>query len=415
MLKPDARWILGFLIIMALLLRQGLAVMLLGLLGLALLVATLWSRWAVRRVQYDLVLSAAHAFVGDDVVLTQRIANRKLLGLPSLKIDDLVPETLDYHDQRLLPSTQYSTKVLRRTTALRPYEAISWHVKLRCIKRGLYTFGPTRLEMTDAFGLETRTLDLPTRTRLVVYPTLIALPHLQLRAQHPVGDQRAPRQLLTDPTRTIGVRDYRRDDPLKAIHWGATARRGELQTRVFEPTTSLDVAIVLGLDTFEHYWEGVRYDLIEHMISIAATVATEAADDRLGVGLYTNAPTADSGELIRFAPSRAPGQIPVLLEALAKLVPYAVTPLPNLLQYLGPALPWGATLVIVGAVPSEAMQTALLRLTRRGRRILWLYAGEATPPRLRGIEVLPVELANAPWAKRQRQSMTSPGAPRRGV
>jgi uncharacterized protein (DUF58 family) len=381
--------------------------MLLGLPALTLVLAELWSRWALRRMTYERFLSSKRALIGDQVTVTFRIANRKLLGLPSLVIDELVPEQLDFGEQRLLPHTVLNTKLLRHTTALRPYEAISWHVKLRCTKRGFFTFGPAHLTATDAFGLVTRELDLTERTRLLVYPELVKLPDLRLRAQHPVGERRTPRQLLTDPARTVGVRDYRRDDPLKAVHWGATARRGELQTRVFEPTTSLDIAIVLNLDTFEHYWEGVRYDQIEYMISVAASVATEAANHGLGFGLYTNGAPADQGQLVRIPPDRSPAQLPLVLEVLAKLVPYAVTPFPNLLRRLGPAMTWGTTVIFISAVPSEALQTALLRLQKQRGRIVWLYAGDGALPRVPGVEVVPLTMG-AVWGERRGRIMTQP-------
>lgn len=401
MLKPQVRSVLMIALVAALLLRQGFAVVLLGLFALALGAAALWSRWALRRVSYTRTLSSPRAFVGDEIVLTQRVSNAKLLSLPSLRIDETVSERLDYGEQRVLAHSQSHLRTLRRWIALRPYEAVSWTLPMRCTRRGLYVFGPTQLEATDAFGFYQRTLDLAERTQLVVYPALIKLPRIALRAQHPVGETRAPRQLLTDPLRTVGVRDYHRDDPLKAIHWGATARRGELQTRVFEPTTSLDVAIVLNLDTFEYYWEGMSLDLVEHMISAAATVATEAAEQRLGLGLYSNGSPADSGQIIRIPPSRSPTQLGHVLEALGKLTPYSVLPITNLLHRLGPTLDWGATIVLVNAVDSETVRAALLRLTRRRRRVVWLFPGDRRPPSLPGVEIHLLDGAGAQWSDRR--------------
>ncbi len=404
-LKPQWRGLLLLLVVLALLLRQGLVLMLLGLLGLALGLAALWSRWALHRVSYTRTLSSSRALVGDEVRLTLRLTNRKLLGLPSVTVDDVVPDQLGYGEQRLLPHSQLSSKLLRRWASLRPYEAISWNVPVRCLKRGLYTFGPAQIAATDAFGLATRELELPERTRLLVYPELVNLPDLRLRPRHPVGDLRAQRQLLTDPSRTVGVRDYRRDDPIKSVHWGATARRGELQTRIFEPTTSLDIAIVLNLDTFEHYWQGVRYDQIEYMISVAASVATEAAQHRLGFGLYTNGAVADQGQLVRIAPDRSPAQLPMVLEVLAKLVPYAVTPFPNVLRRLGPSLSRGATIVLISVVPSETLHSALLRLKQQHGRILWLYAGDDAAPVVPGIEVVRLR-SGAVWGNRSGRIVT---------
>ena len=288
---------------------------------------------------------------------------------------------------------------LRRWTPLRSYEAISWTAAIRCDKRGLFEWGPARLVATDAFGLETVEHEQMVPLRLVVYPELLPLPELSLAARHPLGDARARRQLLTDPSRTIGVRDYRRDDPFKAIHWGATARRGELQTRVYEPTTSLSIAILLNLDTFEFYWEGMRYDQVETMISAAATVATRASEARLNFGLYTNGASAGSGQLVRISPGRSYSQLEVVMESLARLVPFSLMAFPTMLQRLGPALEWGATIVLINAVASEPIKAELLRL-RRGRRIVWLWAGAGQPPELPGVEVIPIDPGAARWARR---------------
>ena len=89
LLQKRSREIIIVLLLVALLLRQGLAVLLLGLLGLVLLAVLLWSRWALRRVVFERRLSAERGFVGDQITLTQRVSNRKLLGLPSLQIDEL--------------------------------------------------------------------------------------------------------------------------------------------------------------------------------------------------------------------------------------------------------------------------------------------------------------------------------------
>jgi uncharacterized protein (DUF58 family) len=222
---------------------------------------------------------------------------------------------------------------------------------------------------------------------LVVYPQLLTLAEIGLDPRHPLGESRAVRRLLHDPARTIGVRDYQRDDPLKAVHWMATARRGKLQTRVYEPTTSHELSIVLDVDTFQQYWEGIQPELAERMISVAATVATLASAQRWSFGLYANCSTVNGMQFVRVPASRNPAQLPLILETLAKLVPFSVTPMPQLLRRVGPRLPWSATLLLIGAVPSEAMQQALLRLAQRGRRVIWLYCGSEAPPQVPGVEL----------------------------
>src|ERR1041384_5827228 len=82
------------LLLLAIIARQGLLVLLLTLVLLATGMAALWSRWALRRVFYDRQLSHTRAFVGDEVELTIRIENRKLLPLPSLQVRERVSTAL---------------------------------------------------------------------------------------------------------------------------------------------------------------------------------------------------------------------------------------------------------------------------------------------------------------------------------
>ena len=55
---------------------------------------------------------------------------------------------------------------------------------------------------------------------------------------------------------TAGVREYRFGDSLKRIHWKSTARLGRLQTKVYEPTTTVDISLCLDVRTYRVSKEG---------------------------------------------------------------------------------------------------------------------------------------------------------------
>jgi len=88
-------------------------------------------------------------------------------------------------------------------------------------------------------------------------------------------------------------------------------------------------------------------------------------------------------------PGRSPGQLTAILEALAKASGFAVKPLENLLDSEAARLPWGATLVIVTALVSEGLLSALLRLRQAGHRLTVVAIGEraAMPEAMAGITV----------------------------
>src|SRR5438046_6868626 len=82
---------------------------------------------------------------------------------------------------------------------------------------------------------------------LLVYPLVVPLTSFNLPARHPFGERRAPRRLLEDPARVIGVRDYMYGDSLRRVHWKATARAMQLQSKIYEPTTTYTLVLFLNL------------------------------------------------------------------------------------------------------------------------------------------------------------------------
>jgi uncharacterized protein (DUF58 family) len=376
---------LGFLLILALAAGQGLLALVCALLLLTAGLAWLWNHWSLARVNYERELSHPRAFVGDDVELAIRIANRKPLPLARLDIRDHVPAGLQVvgHDLKL---DNDGRQLLHRSTSMRWYEGLTWRYQVRCLERGAYRFGPAEIESGDPFGFYRTVRAIAQRTSLVVYPRLLPLEELGLPPRHPLGDVRA-RQLIRDPLRTVGVRDYHPEDPLKDVHWTATARTGTLQTRIYETTTALELAIFLDLDTFERYWEGIDVEQVERLISAAATVARAGLEEGYAVGLYVNGAPAEYEQLVRLPPGRSPAQLEQIMETLARLTPISITPMARLLHMAAGDLPWGATLLLISAIAPEGARAALLRQSERGRNVAWLYLGDDQPPQVPGVLV----------------------------
>ena len=376
---------LAILLALALLAGQGLLALICILLLLTAGMTRLWDRWSLLRVTYQRELSQPRAFPDDEVELVIRISNRKPLPLVALSIRELVPAALQVvgHDKML--DTE-GRQVLTRSASLRWYESIVFRYRLRCTARGAYRLGPAQIEGGDPFGFYRTVKEIPDRTSLIVYPRLLPLEQLGLPPRHPLGDLRA-RQLIRDPLRTIGVRDYHPDDPLKQVHWTATARTGALQTRIYESTTAREVAIFLDLDSFERYWQGIDEEQVERLISATATVAQAGLADGYAVGLYVNGAPFEFEHFVRLPPGRSPAQLERIMETLARLTPYSVTPMARLLRVATADLAWGATLLLISAIAPDGTRAALLRQREHGRDVAWLYLGEDAPPVVPGVLV----------------------------
>lgn len=385
MFQQAALALLTLALLAALALSQAGLALLCALLLLAAGAARLWSRWALTRVGYERQLSRLRAFPDDEITLTISLSNRKLLPLASLQVNERLPARL-LLDGSPPPGGPRQGGLIQRRTSLRWYEQVIWRYQLRPQARGVYRLGPALLRGGDPFGLYQSEAEVATSVSLLVYPRLLSMAELGLPARHPLGDMRTP-ALLRDPMRTIGVRDYAPSDPLKDVHWAATARTGALQSRIYEPTTARTLAIFLDLDTFEYYYQGVDPAQVERMISATATLAQHGLAAGYAVGLYANGAPAEQEQLARLPAGRSPAQLGLIMETLARLSAYSVTTMARLLRLSTGELQPGTTLLLVGAVDSQATRAALLRLRGHGHQVTWLYMGEGAPPHLPGVAV----------------------------
>lgn len=376
---------LVILLVLALIAQAALLALLSALLLVTAGVAWLWNRYALARVEFERTFSTQRAFPGDTVELAITITNRKPLPLTQIEVRDRIPAGL-HIDSDDIAFDNEDRQAIQRATSMRWYERVTWRYSVVCQKRGTYRIGPAQLDSGDPFGFYRAARDMPPGESLIVYPSLLPLHELGLPARNPLGTLRA-RTLIRDPLLTIGVRDYHPDDPIKDVHWAATARTGVLQTRIYEPTTARELAIILDLDSFEQYWRGVDDTQIERLISAAATVAKTGLAEGYAVGMYVNGSPAQFEQLVRLPPGRSPAQLERIMETLARLTPYSVTQAARVLRMAAADLRGGTILLLISSIQPRTSVAEMARLRERGRSVAWLYLGEDAPPNLPGVTI----------------------------
>jgi uncharacterized protein (DUF58 family) len=345
-----------------------------------------WNSRALRDVTYHRHIVCKRAFPGETVDIEVRVENNKALPVPWLRVEDEWPLDMPPTDSRALgPSHKRDAGNLTNVFALRWYERVRRHYTLQAGKRGVYGLGPTRLRSGDMFGLFQCEREIEAQDFLIVYPRVFALPDLGLPSKEPFGDVRARHRLFEDPSRTMGARDFRPGDSFRHIHWPATSRRQQLQTRVYEPTTTMSVVICLNVATFPRPWEGILPDLLERAVSVAASLASFAAENRYAVGLASNGAVPHSDRPIRMMPGRNPDQLTRIFEMLAAVTGYVAISMDRFLLRISPTLPWGATLVVVTPVLTTELLAAMYRLHAAGRRVVLVSLAKDAPPTLPGV------------------------------
>ncbi len=331
--------------------------------------AQLGARYALHALEYTRTFDETRLFAGETVGLTVELTNRKPLPLLWLRADDRFPQSLPPTERSLLPSGLPETGLLSHVAALLWFERVQWRYHIPCPQRGHYFFGPVQLRSGDLFGLFESERVLEGTTRVIVYPQVQPLERLGLPAKDPFGGKRVPLPVFEDPIRVVGTRDYHPDDPMRRVHWKASARTQRLQVRVWEPAQEPQWLLFLNVTTFEKHWQGVNRVLLEQTISVAASICQHAFEDRHAVGLVANSSVPQSDQPVRVAPGRSPHQMRYILEALAAVTLFATGPIHQLLRTESPKAGWGATLVVVTAIVTEALQEQMIRLHGVGRQL----------------------------------------------
>jgi uncharacterized protein (DUF58 family) len=393
------RWV-GFALLVfvvgALLLNATL-VMVTGFMLVVVMFAWAWSRSALGGVCYIRRFEHRRVFPGETIEAQVIVENRKLLPLGWLRIEDEWPLGFGPVDEmRLNAAPGPDVGFLTNTYTLRWYQRVRRRVPLLARGRGIYQIGPAYALSGDPFSLFERGGTIAPAEYLIVYPEVKPLEELGLPSKDPLGEKSTRQYLFEDPNRIMGVRDYRPEDDLRHIHWKATARVGELQTRVYQPTRSVNVVFGLNVATFERHWQGFWPEMLEYLVSTAASLAYWGVAQNYAVGVVANGTLAHADQPFRVLPSRSPNQLTRILETLAG-VSYIVTQdFGDFMIEESPRLPWGATLALITSFVNESVQAMIVRLRDSGRRLVLINLGREESAFIPGVLTYHLPIASEP-------------------
>lgn len=342
--------------------------------------ARLWERHCLSRVEYRRKLSSERAFYGDEINLDISVSNRKPLPLPWFQIEEEIPADITLLKGNTTTSHRDNRANISHYISLGWYNRITRRYPILCDRRGLFTFGPTVMRSGDLFGIFSRETRINKEHFLIVYPKIVALEELGIPSRQLSGDIRTRNHIFEDPVLTIGVREYQPGDSLKRIHWKATARTQKLQTRLYEHTTTTDIALFLDVRTTKPAVFGSVPDLLELAIITAASIANFTITAGFRTGLYVNQRKRFPDEPMRIPPGQTTDQMMHILETLAQATPFESIPVARLIQNESRSLAWGSTIVVVTAVPTDALIATLFRMKRSGRKVVLIAIGGKTPP-----------------------------------
>ncbi len=185
--------------------------------------------------------------------------------------------------------------------------------QVRSDVRGRFEIGPMTVRVADPFGLVELGRAFQTTVSLTVTPRTVALPTIPLTGAWTGSGDNRPRAFATGSAEDVTVREYRRGDDLRRVHWRSSARTGELMVRREEQPWQSRATLFLDNRLEAHRGHGAASSL-ETAVSAAASIALHLSQRGFMVRLVT----ADGEDRNTLWHDRASSQNTApLLEALA--------------------------------------------------------------------------------------------------
>jgi uncharacterized protein (DUF58 family) len=354
--------------------------------------AEIWPRSVLESLEVHHAITPDRTVVGEEVELTVSVWNRTRLPVAWAGATDEVGPGLR------LPGVDESVHSIGVAGTLRPYERLTRRVRVVPVRRGVHDVGPVRLRVAEVFGSHDPAREPSIENARVIARPLMAPVVGTFPASAPLAQVRARRSLFTDPTLFAGTRPFQWGDPVRAIHWRASARQGSLQAKRFEPALSRQALLVFDVQTVEGQYWVLSFDekLFEDQCVAALSVARSMVTDQTPVGFAAAGFTGTTQRYV-FLPPRADWtQVGRIGDALARLGMECSAPLTALLAWLPRRIARGSTLVVLTGRSPLSNVAVTRRLQESGFGVHFLVMPEAhefiAESRAAGLSTRPVSV-----------------------
>lgn len=180
-------------------------------------VGIIWPWFAVRAVVAELEPSVDCVYEGDEVELIVRMRNRWLMPQFGISIDGFLDRPSE--DELPMPSVALS--------CVPAMSQATYHLAVTPELRGHYPLRAPTIACAFPFGIWTARRELKNVTPMTVWPKVFpVLDEIDFGGNDAADAGEGTRSgQVGEP---LGVRDFRRGDRLKSVHWVHTARTGRL-------------------------------------------------------------------------------------------------------------------------------------------------------------------------------------------
>jgi hypothetical protein len=144
--------------------------------------------------------------------------------------------------------------------------------QVRSDVRGRFEIGPLTIRIADPFGLIELRRVVPGIAPLVVTPRTVVLPRIPVMGGWSGSGEHRPQAFAAGSAEDVSVREYRRGDELRRVHWRSSARVGELMVRREEQPWEARATVLLDNRMRAHRGQGLGSSFEFAVVAAASLV-----------------------------------------------------------------------------------------------------------------------------------------------
>ena len=337
-----------------------------------LLLCVIWTlliKKGMKNLTCQRSFSRTRVFEGESGELIEVVRNDGPYIIPWLRVESYISPNIRLGKQENMDVS--SDTFYRSCFTLMPYQQIRRKHHVRFLGRGVYDLGNASLGAGDLLGMTRFWRDQQLSTPVVVYPQILDTDALPYPLSMVLGELVTRSRTLSDPFLVRGLRPYQPGDPVKDIHWQATARSEDVLVRVHDYTVCTRLLVVFNAQSHDAQWDDYIQPEdapgVEQTIRLAASMCLHALRNGLAAGYATNMPQQPRGKSTMLLPTDGIVNEESLLESFSRLQLHCsekFVPLLHCLQQHS-----GLDILVLSPYDSDSIQAEIAALKEKGNQV----------------------------------------------
>ncbi|WP_079478309.1 DUF58 domain-containing protein [Halobacillus salinus] len=194
-------------------------------------------------------------------------------------------------------------------------------------------------------------------TEIIVYPEQKPVYGIDNVFHVSIGEQTASISPFEDLLTPVGTRDYVTSDPFHRIHWKASAKTQQLQTKVYERQVDRSWTIIVNMAQYTHMGNAHPSHHFEDLLSYTSYLSHEAAKRGLTFDMALNMRRPHYRPYFYQEEGQGAGHLKETLELLARMnKERLLMPMEELMYRMDQQMYKRKTVLLLGEVPESCFR-----------------------------------------------------------